>query len=91
MLQIITEQTLPDNDFLCINDVLLDMSNNYAGSDNLEWADRNHNAWQKRFETKHYKNVTIHDYDNTQPACYLVTLPNTIDRFNIAWVRCLKK
>ena len=30
MLQIITEQTLPDNDFLCINDVLLDMSNNYA-------------------------------------------------------------
>lgn len=91
MLQIITEQTLPDNDFLCINDILLDMSNNYAGSNNLEWADRNHSAWQKRFETKHYKNVTIHDYDNTQPACYLVTLPNTIDRFNIAWVRCLKK
>lgn len=88
MIQIITEKKGP-NDFLCINDVVQDISIQHSGNYNIEWKDRNHNAWNKRFKTEHYKNISIDEYDPTQPAYYLVTMPNTIDRFNTTWARFL--
>lgn len=86
MLQIITEKKGP-NDFMCINDVVQDLAIKHSGNYNIEWKDRNHNAWNKRFKTEHFKNITIQEYDASQPAYYLVTMPNTIDRFNTTWAR----
>lgn len=88
MIQIITEKKGP-NDFLCINDLVQDLAIQHSGDYNIEWKDRNHNAWNKRFKTEHYKNITIQEYDASYPAYYLVTMPHTIDRFNTIWARFL--
>ena len=92
MIQIVVEQILNDS-FLTINDMVDHKIYEYSRvQENNNWRHNNQLSWNKKFlNGRHFKVITIDEYDNSIPALYLVNLNHCIDRFNPTWVKLLRE
>ena len=91
MIQIVVEQILNDS-FLTINDIVDHKISEYSRiEENNNWRQNNQLSWNKKFlNGRHFKVITLDEYDTNIPAFYLVNLNHCTDRFNPTWVRLLR-
>tara|TARA_B100001057_G_C22869989_1_gene958273 strand:- start:739 stop:2040 length:1302 start_codon:yes stop_codon:yes gene_type:complete len=92
MIQIVVEH-ISDNSFLTINDMVDHKTSEYSRIEvDRSWQQKNHSSWNKKFyDGRHFKLITLDEYDPDIPAFYLVTLNHCVDRFNSTWVNFLRK
>ena len=92
MIQIVVEH-ISDNSFLTINDMVDHKISEYSRvQENNNWRESNQLSWNKKFfNGKHFKVITLDEYDSSIPALYLVNLNHCVDRFNPTWVRLLRE
>ena len=91
-IQIIVEN-ISDGSFLTINDMVDNKVSEYSRVEvDQNWQKGNHLSWNKKFiNGKHFRVITLDEYDSSIPAFYLVNLNHCVDRFNPTWVRFLRE
>ena len=92
MIQIVVEH-ISDNSFLTINDMVDHKISEYSRvHEDNNWRESNQLSWNKKFiNGRHFKVITLDEYDSSIPALYLVNLNHCVDRFNPTWVRLLRE
>ena len=79
MIQIVVEH-ISDNTFLTINDMVDHKISEYSRvHEDDNWRTSNQLSWNKKFlNGRHFKVITLDEYDSSIPALYLVNLNHCI-------------